>query len=392
MSDILIDTMNDDRLISVEEAAQALCGDASMLETSLVIDVGRRTLAIRSNSRPLLDALNRYFHAYLAPDRLPDIEVLAIECPPPAMSLNFSDWTREPGKTGRKDSYVDLRGGRLLRKVRTGMVFLQSDTWRIAAGPCEANDNQVINFINAQYMNDLQQQDWLICHAAGLVRGDQAVAIAGFSGGGKSTAMLTAMEHPALDYLTNDRLFIRQDEKGVQAAGIAKLPRINPGTIVHSKRLSSLVSAEQRKHWLSMPRQALWDLEEKYDVMIGELYGPERLCREARLAAVVILNWRRDGRQQVRCERVDINQRPELLDAVMKSPGPLYQDAQGRFLDDQTPLDPEAYLAALSGVPVYEVSGTVDFELLAGHHLPALLGLNGEASPEGPAAEESRAP
>ena len=136
------------------------------------------------------------------------------------MSLNFIDWAREPGKTGRKDSYVDLLGGRLLRKVRTGMVFLQSDTWRIAAGPCEANDNQVINFINAQYMNDLQRHDWLICHAAGLVRGERAVAIAGFSGGGKSTVMLRAMEHPSLDYLTNDRLFIRGDEQGVQAAGI----------------------------------------------------------------------------------------------------------------------------------------------------------------------------
>ena len=54
-----------------------------------------------------------------------------------------------------------------------------------------------------------------------------------------------------------------------------------------------------------MPRQALWDLEEKYDVMIDELYGAERMRREARLAAVVILNWRRDGQQPLRCERVD---------------------------------------------------------------------------------------
>tara|TARA_B100000700_G_scaffold115723_1_gene130169 strand:- start:29753 stop:30919 length:1167 start_codon:yes stop_codon:yes gene_type:complete len=386
------DTINKGRLISVEEAAQALCGDVSLLETPLMMDVGRRILAIRSNSRTLLDSLRRYFAAYLAPDGVPDIEVLAIEGTPPAMSLNFIDWAREPGKTGRKDSYVDLLGGRLLRKVRTGMVFLQSDTWRIAAGPCEANDNQVINFINAQYMNDLQRHDWLICHAAGLVRGERAVAIAGFSGGGKSTVMLRAMEHPSLDYLTNDRLFIRGDEQGVQAAGIPKLPRINPGTIVHSERLSPLVSAAQREHWLAMPRQALWDLEEKYDVMIDELYGAERMRREARLAAVVILNWRRDGRQPLRCERVDLNQRPELLDALMKSPGPFYQDAHGRFLSDQVPLDPEPYLAALGEVPVYEVSGTVDFDLLADHHLPALLGLKGDESPERAEREEGRAP
>ena len=87
----------------------------------------------------------------------------------------FIDWAREPGKTGRKDSYLDLDGGRLVRKVRTGMVFLQSAGERIAAGPCLRYDNQVINFINAQYMNWLQNQGWLICHASGLVTGGRCL-------------------------------------------------------------------------------------------------------------------------------------------------------------------------------------------------------------------------
>jgi len=64
------------------------------------------------------------------------------------MDFDFKDWTREFGKSGRKDSYVDIEDARLIHKVRTGMVFLQSSDQKIAAGPCLQNDNQVINFIN----------------------------------------------------------------------------------------------------------------------------------------------------------------------------------------------------------------------------------------------------
>ena len=100
----------------------------------------------------MIDRLNDYFsHVVIAPCDT-DLEVVAVEREAPDLGVDFIDWPREPGKTGRKDSYLDLDGARLVRKVRTGMVFLHGTADRIAAGPCLRNDNQVINFINAQYM------------------------------------------------------------------------------------------------------------------------------------------------------------------------------------------------------------------------------------------------
>ena len=77
-------------------------------------------------------------------------------------------------------------------------------------------------------------------------------------------------------------------------------------------------------------------------------------------------NWRRDSGQATQVRQVDLEQRPELLDAIMKSPGPFYQDAAGQLYSDSTPLDRDAYLAALADTLVYEVSGAADFAAIPG--------------------------
>jgi len=290
-----------------------------------------------------------------------------------ALGLDFVDWKREPDKTGRKDAYVDLEDARLVQKVRTGMVFLQSRDARIAAGPCRRYDNQVINFVNAQYMNWLQNRGWLICHASGLVKDSGCLAIAGFSGGGKSTLMLRLMDDPAVSYLTNDRLFVHRADTGTQAVGIPKLPRINPGTIVHNPALHGLLSDAQRAEFLAMPREELWHLEDKYDVHVDRVYGAGRITEQAPLRAFLVLNWQRDSDTPLRVEQVDLARRRELLAAIMKSPGPFYQFTDGSFFTDTMALNEEAYLAALDGVAVYEASGRVDFDGLTRHCLQDMM-------------------
>lgn len=353
--------------------AHTLIGDAEPLARSLTLAMGGTTLAIRSNSAELLDTLDDYFAACRAPTGAADLEVIAIERAAPELGVDFRDWSREPGKTGRKDSIHDEPGARLVRKVRTGMVFLQSATRRIAAGPCRANDNQVVNFIITQYMNHLQQAGWGICHAAALVRGGRALAIAGFSGGGKSTTMLRALEHPETAFLTNDRLFLKRQGNEVRAAGVPKQPRINPGTLLHNARLEALMPAARREALRALPAAELWELEEKHDVPIAGLYGPDRVVAEAPLAAFVVLNWRRDDPSPTRVVPVDLRQRRDLLAAIMKSPGPFYQHPDGRFQADGEPLDEAAYLGLLDGVPVLEVSGGVDFDALVEDHLHPLM-------------------
>ena len=354
---------NSDKLNSF---SKALYNGAELCDQALYLALGECTLCVRSNSAEHIDQLKRYFSHVAGPARDPDIEIVAIEREEPDLGVEFVDWKREPGKTGRKDSYYDFDRGRLVRKVRTGMVFLQSESQRVAAGPCIRYDNQVINFINAQYMNWLQNRGWLICHAAGLVENGRTLGIAGFSGGGKSTLMLHMMENPEISYLTNDRLFIRAETTGVEAAGIPKLPRVNPGTIVHNPRLQSLIPAQQRAELLALPKEQLWELEDKYDVLIDQVYGPDRFTVEKPLGAFLVLNWKRDSDEPLKLQQVDLAERRDLLTvAIMKSPGPFYQFADGRFFDDDMPLNEQAYLDTLADIPVYEVSGGIDFEAMA---------------------------
>ncbi|MCG7982843.1 MAG: HprK-related kinase B [Candidatus Thiodiazotropha lotti] len=354
------------RQMESKTAAALLMQEQTLCETPLYLNLGGFSVAIKSNSRQLLTRLADYF-SYL-PQRLAEdaLEIVAIESDVLETGIQFTDWKREPGKTGRKDAYLELQDGRMILKVRTGMLFLQSRDHCVAAGPCLTYDNQLVNFINSQIMNWLQNRHWLICHAAALMLGKNAVAVAGFSGGGKSTLMLHLMEHPESRFLTNDRLFLRESDAVVEAVGIPKLPRINPGTVVNNPRLQALIDEPRRSELLAMPKQALWELEEKFDVNVEQFYGKGRIDTSTAvpLAGLIILNWHRDSDQPVSMSQVSISGREELLKAVMKSPGPFYQDQSGRFLQDEAPLATEPYLALLDRIPVYEVCGGLDFAAL----------------------------
>ena len=350
---------------TLEAVVSDLQGGEELCADELCLAPGGCTMRLRSNSAELIAVLRDYFSHVAVTATVPDIDIIAIERDAPETGLAFLDWKREPGKTGRKDSYVDLPGGRVVRKVRTGMVFLQSMDHRIAAGPCRQYDNQVINFINSQYMNWLQQRGWLICHAAGLVSGGRGLGIAGFSGGGKSTLMLHLLDDDTVSYLTNDRLFIQATGEGVQARGIPKLPRINPGTIVHNRRLQALIPPERREVLLQMPAAQLWELEDKYDVHIDQIFGKGRIVQEARLTSFLILNWQRDAATELTVQAVDLDKRRELLAALMKSPGPFYQHADGQFQRDTDDFDEAAYLDTLQDIVVYEARGRIDFSAMA---------------------------
>jgi len=353
--------------LDLDAATEYLVGDADLTNNSLLLDLDGCSIRLRSNSDVLLSGLRHYFHHVLSEETSiqADMEVLAIEREALSAELEYIDWKREAGKTGRKDSYLDFPGGRLIRKVRTGMAFLQSEDRRIAAGPCLHYDNQLINFINAQYMNWLQNHGWLICHSAALVYHESALGMAGFSGGGKSTLMLHLLEHEAVSYLTNDRLFISAQGAVTQARGIPKLPRVNPGTIVHNPRLHALIPEVERRDLLALPQQQLWELEDKYDVMVDEVYGAGKLCTTAvPLKHFLVLNWNRADETPPSLNQVDLAQRRDLLAAIMKSPGPFYQLADGSFYQDDMSFDEQAYLDQLRNVAVHEVTGGVDFDAL----------------------------
>ena len=357
---------------TIDSVSQQLLQGQNILSNVLQLKIGECRVDLHSNSQALIDKLQLFFAScnVIGDQGAADISMTAIECDAPKLGIDFIDWKREPGKTGRKDEYIDIEKGRVVRKVRTGMIFLQSEQQRIAAGPCIENDNQVINYLNSQYMNWLQQRGWLICHAAGFVhqgkegKEDKGIAIAGFSGGGKSTLMLELMNDTSNLYLTNDRLFITSIDNQSMMSGIPKLPRINPGTIVGNPVLHQLMGKEELASYQAMEKEKLWDIEKKYDVPIKQVYGETRLQNDAPLEAFIILNWKRQSDEAVTLKKINIAERSDLLKAIMKSSGPFYQDQQGTFQADDLQLDEQAYLTMLSGMNVYEAHGGIDFKKL----------------------------
>ncbi|MDU0355844.1 HprK-related kinase B [Paraglaciecola aquimarina] len=346
------------------DLAKKLGAQEQLVNNTLLLEIDNCVIQVKSNSDKLLTKLTEYFGHVVCTQGQADLTILAIEKPAVDLALPFKDWQREAGKTGRKDSYYDLAEARIVHKVKTGMCFMQSETVKLASGPCIKNDNQVINFINSQYLNWLQQQGWQNCHAAALERNGQGIAMAGFSGGGKSTLMLHLMELSGARFTSNDRLLVKSQGQQTIAKGIPKLPRVNPGTVVNNPRLKSMFSEQKIAELQSMPLAELWDLEEKYDVFVEQAYGPNRICHTTPLKAFIVLNWHRDNTDRMQISQIDLTQRRDLLAAVMKSSGPFYQYNDGSFYQDSTELNEEAYLQALHNVPIYEASGQVDFAAL----------------------------
>jgi HprK-related kinase B len=333
---------------------------------ALWLDVGGFAVHLRTNSPALREVLSNYF-ADLVVAEAPraDIRITALETEPPRFPLEYRDWPREPGKVGKKERYADTPDGRVVFKTRTGMQFLLAPTELLAVGPCLKNPNQVINFVISQYLGRRLDEGWALCHAAGVAYNGQGIGIAARAGAGKSTLALHLMS-TGLSFVSNDRLLIQATGARTELAGVPKMPRVNPGTLLHNPDLANILPPARREALERMDAGELWQLEEKYDVMVREVYGPGRCLYRAPLRALVVLNWARAAEQTTRFERIGLGSRHDVLQLVMKSPGVFHRDAEGRSAAETAKPDPDVYLRALARVPVYEATGRADFDVGVG--------------------------
>ena len=193
---------------------------------SLDLSIADCRIRIRATARTVVDALRDYFRQYVEePNGTPDFEIRAVERDVVDPELEWTDWPREAGKSGQKERYSDLEDGRVIHKVRTGMVFLLSPGTATAVGPCLENSNQVINLVNNQYITWVMNQHWQLCHAAGIGLEGKGLGMAGFSGAGKSTLALHLIEQGA-SFVSNDRLLVTRSGDGVTMRGVPKQPRV----------------------------------------------------------------------------------------------------------------------------------------------------------------------
>lgn len=325
---------------------------------------------VKSNSLSLLKALGQYFAGYesasFTESSATDSNVCVYLWDSKVFNndIAWQNWQGEVGKTRLKEQYQDVPDGRWIHKFKTGIVMFQHRSAPIAIGPCSEHLSQTINFIINQHINYLQQNDGLICHAACLQIGGKGVAIAAHSGGGKSTTMLKLMDLPDSRFVSNDRLFLFNSNQITIAKGVPKQPRVNPGTLLHNPKLTDILPQERQQVLQQMSTNELWQLEEKYDVMVAAVYGANKIQHHTDLHHVILLNWQPGDLTPISVQQISLDEKPELIAAIAKSPGSFYQNNDGGFLLSAVIPDNKLYQNALGNVAIWEVTGGADFDQL----------------------------
>lgn len=320
-----------------------------------------------ANNPELIIRLGRYYRDFRADSGPPDLVVNAVECLPLELSLPFTLKEREPGKTQFKEACADLADGRLVRKVRTGMLFAFGGDEHFAFGPCIENEAQVVNFINNRYIQAMLHQGALLFHAAAVRWNGCGMALAGFAGAGKSTLALHIMGL-GTDFISNDRAMVKLASDRLEILGVPKMPRVNPGTVLHNDSLRPVIPEHERTVFEVMPPAKLWNLEHKYDAFIDECFGPARFKLKARLTLLAILNWHRNS-GPLDILTVRLRERVDLLSAFMKDVA-LFFEADDP--EHQPDFSAGAYLDLLDHCRVVELTGGVDFAKAA-HELLTIL-------------------
>ncbi|MFT5721135.1 MAG: HprK-related kinase B [Motiliproteus sp.] len=343
---------------------------------------GSLAVNVHSNAAIILDQLSDYYKSYRQDSVTEhEVDLYVIEQAEPAESLDWQEVPREAGKQGKKEGYLDAESGRWIKKFKTGMLMLQRQKDPVVVGPCLQNIAQIINFINNQFINVHLCRGYLLGHASGFSVQGKVTAIAAGSGGGKSTLMLRCLEDPQRQFLTNDRILMQASNSGannagannsgannagantgVNAVGVAKLPRVNPGTLLHSERLKHILPVDQQLELRQLTQQALWVLEQKYDVQIEDQYGPDRVQLQGELTTLLMLDWSLDSTEPTRLERVNLEDEPQAIEGLRKRPGPFFQDTAGAFADLNACATLETYCALLKGVRVFRLVGLIDFD------------------------------
>lgn len=326
-------------------------------QEELFLKFGACTIAVAANRSEVIEALKAYYQPFLTSRQEADISISAHEAPAQTLGATYIVKPPDPGKTKIKEEYVELADGRIVRKRLTGMVFIFGQGENVAVGPCFDNINQVVNFINNRHI------EWMLCkgsilgHAAGVILNGKGLAMAGFSGAGKSTLALHLMNQGGV-FVSNDRLMIEKNPEGLTMHGVAKMPRINPGTALNNPHLQRIMTLEEQERFSELAEDQLWELEYKYDAPIEDCYGPNRFVLSAPMQGLLLLNWKRNG-DPLEIEKVDLAHRRDLLPAFMKSVGLFFLPHGSCAMPEPTEA---VYLDFLSNCSVWEFRGGIDFD------------------------------
>jgi len=314
-----------------------------------------RIYEVRFNHEDLKNTLDVYFREWLVQEHKEAFQVVkAYETELPEFDHDFIEYRETPEKR-MKEAYVDLSNGyRLIKKVKTGVHFAVKEKDCLAMGPLKAYSNQLINYLNAIFMEDELHGDHMLFHAAGVAVNGEGIVIAAPSGKGKSTTSLYLVNE-GLDFVSNDRVILQKRDDHYEMIGVPKHPRVNPGTLLNNPKVKHLLRDPERFDGLS--REEVWNWEEKYDVVIPDIYGSGKFPLAAKAKGLLIINWGEDS-GPLRIETLDFSKDLSLMPAIMKKPSLMTPTAlsRKRYL---TEID---YMNYLKDLPVYVLLGKINPE------------------------------
>ncbi|MFT4797801.1 MAG: HprK-related kinase B [Candidatus Azotimanducaceae bacterium] len=328
-----------------------------------------------TNSSALISELQVYYQHFMVADTA-RVDQIVEGLQTPDEILPSFDWQiKQPdaGKSKVKEHLLFAAEGKVVRKVLTGVHLFFIGDRRVCVGPLEDNPNQVVNFINNMHLDHLLAPHGQLFHASAVCANGVGLGMAGQSGKGKSTLALRLLQQ-GLDLVSNDRLVVQASTtSGLDMFGIAKYPRVNPGTVINQPELVDIVTPENLVRYQAMSSDMLWDLEEKYDAFVEPAFG----CKfklTASMKMFVILNWDRNDPSPPRLMRAQPESCPELVETVMKSPGVMLPVSAARIGEAKV----KPYVDLLKHCELLILSGGVDFDLAASE-IKSLL-LTGSAS------------
>lgn len=333
------------------------------LPYTLVIELDQIFIKVNFNKEETYKVVKDYFREFLISDHKQskiNIEIDVADTGSIVTDLKLTDKVPDPGKTKIKEAFHNFEDGKIILKKITGVHFLFTKERHLALGPCFENFNQVVNFVNNRFIDYQLKKGMLLLHASGITQFGRGVAMCGFSGAGKSTLALHIM-NKGTDFVSNDRILFGQRADVTVMLGVAKYPRINPGTIINNEKLQTILTDEKKNELNNLSEADLWDLEEKYDAFIDSIYGVERFNIQSKMDALIILNWQRNN-APLKIEVININEREDLFPAFVKTPGVFFIPESNTIIPD---LSYNNYKKYLKDVKVIEITGGIDFAKVA---------------------------
>ncbi|MFI2615956.1 hypothetical protein [Streptomyces sp. NPDC018584] len=143
------------------------------------------------------------------------------------------------------DALLSRRGDRLVYRNDKTVLNVPVDAaadrdFEIAI--CEASAIQIIDFVRDLVIRTEETAGTVVLHASAVRRDGEVYAVAGPKGAGKTTTLLSVLEHGGWDYFSGDKLFCRPDgDGGITVHAWRDYPYVGVGTLRRHPELARKV-------------------------------------------------------------------------------------------------------------------------------------------------------